>query len=131
SLDALHAAATQCPWREGATRIVIHVTDDTFAEAPARLSAGPVQRGYLETLSALTGREVRVGAFATPSPGDECALGPTPDSGQGFDAPFAGQTARPVATGGRAWSLRDVRSASLDMATASSELIEDEYCTLY
>ena len=131
SLDALYAAATRCPWREGSTRVVIHVTDDTFAEAPTSLSAGPVQRTYIETLSALTGREVRVGAFATPSPGNECAIGPTPDSGQGFHEPFGAQIAIPVATGGRAWSLRDVRSGTLDMATAIAELIEDEYCTLY
>lgn len=131
SLDALHAAATRCPWREGATRVVIHVTDDTFAEAPSSLSGVTVQRTYIETLSALTGREIRVGAFATPSPGDECAIGPTPDSGQGFHEPYGAQIAIPVATGGRAWSLRDVRSGSLDMATAIATLIEDEYCTLY
>lgn len=131
SLDALFAAATTCPWRDGATRIVIHVTDDTFAEAPSSLSAGPVQRSYAQTVAALTGTEIRVGAFATPSPGDECALGPTPDAGQGFHEAYEGQPAIPVATGGRAWSLRDVRAGSLDMATAIAELINDEYCTLY
>ena len=45
--------------------------------------------------------------------------------------PYGAQIAIPVATGGRAWSLRDVRSGSLDMATAIATLIEDEYCTLY
>ncbi|MCB9602983.1 MAG: hypothetical protein H6721_09890 [Sandaracinus sp.] len=131
SLDALYAAATQCPWREGATRMVVHVTDDTFAEPPTSLSGVTVQRSYLETLSALTAREIRVGAFATPSPGNECALGPTPLAGQGFHESYGAQTAIPVATGGRAWNLRDVRGGTLDMATAISELIEDEYCTLY
>jgi hypothetical protein len=37
----------------------------------------------------------------------------------------------PTATGGRAWSIRDVRAGTLDMADAISEFTADEYCTLF
>lgn len=137
SLDALSAAATTCPWRDGATRIAIHVTDDTFAERPAVLSGFggfggiPVQRTYAETVTALMTAQVRVGSFAAPGAGEYCGAGTSPDVGQGFHAPYMGTTAIPEATGGRVWSIRDVRAGTLDMAAAINELIADEYCTLY
>lgn len=130
SLDALHTAATSCPWRAGATRIVIHVTDDTFAERPDSLSGVSVEHTYAETVEALTTNMVRVGAFAAPT-AEACGAGTSDDTAQGFFDPYMGMDAIPEATGGRAWSIREVRARSLDMATAINELIEDEYCTLY
>jgi hypothetical protein len=137
SLDALHAAATMCPWRTGATHIAIHVTDDTFAERPAILSGFlgiggiPVAHTYPETVSALVASQVRVGAFAAPGAGEFCGAGTSPNVGQGFHEPYSGMEAIPMATGGRAWSIRDVRAGTLDMADAITEFTRDEYCTLF
>jgi hypothetical protein len=138
SLDALHAAATRCPWRPGSTRVAIHVTDDTFEERPATLSEPllggggvDVQHTYAETVAALVDREIRVGAFAAPGAGEECGAGSSPDVGRGFHAPFMGMPSIPDATGARAWSIREVRAGSLDMATAINDLLADEYCTLF
>jgi len=136
SLDALHTAATVCPWRDGATHIAIHVTDDTFAERPATLSGSilgdgiDVQHTYAETVSALQENMVRVGAFAAPT-GEFCGAGTSSDTARGFLTPYMGMDSIPDATGGRAWSIRDVRSGTLDMAEAINEFTEDEYCTLY
>lgn len=137
SLDAMYLAATTCPWRTGATRILIHVTDDTFAERPEVLSGSPfgggipVQHTYDEVVAELQRFEVRVGAFAAPGAGEECGAGSSPNVGQGFHEPYEGRDSLPVATGGRAWSIRDVRAGTLDMATAINEMVMAEYCTLY
>ncbi len=138
SIDALYVAATSCPWRPGALRILIHVTDDTFAERPAVLSADPfgtggipVQHTYGEAVSALMGAEVRVGAFAAPNPPEDCGAGSSPDVAQGFHAPYRGAPSIPEATGGRVWSIREVRAGTLDMAEAVNAFTMAEYCTLY
>lgn len=135
SLDALYRAA-ECPWRTGATRILIHVTDDTFVERPASLSGlfgdgVAVQHTYDEVVSALTSAEIRVGAFAAPGAGEECGAGMSTNVGQGFHEAYVGRPAIPMATGGQAWSIRDVRAGTLDMAEAINTLIAAEYCTLY
>lgn len=138
SLDALHAAATTCPWRAGSYRMLIHVTDDTFEERPYRLSSDftggggvPVQHTYAETVAALVGNQVRVGAFAAPGAGEECGAGSSPDVGRGFSDPFLGMESIPAATGGHAWSIRDVRAGSLNMAEAINDFTASEYCTLF
>lgn len=137
SIDALYSAATTCVWREEATRIVIHVTDDTFVERPRRLSSLlgmggiAVQHTYDEVLSAMLENEIRVGAFAAPGAGEFCGAGTSPNVGQGFHESYNDQPSLPEATGGRAFNIRDVRAGSLDMAAAINELIEEEYCTPY
>lgn len=129
SLDAMYTAATLCAWRSDATRLLIHITDDTFAERPARLSGQiPVERTYAEVLEALVSREIRVGAFAAPGEGEWCGAGTSSDVGRGFHAPYMGMPSLPDATGGRAWSIRDVRADMLDMAEAIIEFAEDEHC---
>jgi hypothetical protein len=136
SIDALHLAASSCPWRDGATHIVIHVTDDTFAERPASLSgfAGfggiPVAHTYPEAVMALQMHEVRVGTFAAPT-AEACGAGTSSDTAQGFHTPYRGMPAIPEATSGRAWNIRDVRAGTLDMAEAINEFTAAEYCTLY
>src|SRR5690606_4598625 len=132
SLDALWIAATSCPWRPGATKVVIHVTDDTFLERPARLSGAiSVQTTYAEVAAALVSRELRVGVFAVPGAGEYCGAGTSADVGRGFHAPYMGMPSLPEQTGGRAYDLRQVRSGTLDMAAAIRDMIEDEYCTLF
>lgn len=137
SLDALHRAATTCPWRPGSLRILIHVTDDTFEERPAVLSGAlgfggiPVQHTYADAVDALVANEIRVGAFAAPGAGEPCGAGSSQNVGRGFHEPFWGMASLPDATGGRAWSIRDVRSGILDMAEAINEFTANEYCTLF
>jgi hypothetical protein len=131
SLDALYLAATQCSWRADSTHIVIHVTDDTFLEPPDRFGIfgeGPaVQHGYEETVEALRANMVRVGAFASPSPGLECGAGSSPEAGAGFHDPYMGMPSIVERTGGRVWNIRERR----DMAEAINEFAEDEHCTLF
>jgi hypothetical protein len=135
SLDAMYAAATACSWRDGATHILIHVTDDTFEEPPYVYSdgfGGGVRAGayYSQTVAALLASEVRVGAFAMRTP-EDCGAGVSPDTARGFFTPFAGMDAIPSVTGGAVWDLRDVREGRLDMATAISTMVEEEYCTVF
>jgi hypothetical protein len=130
SLDALHLAATGCPWRAGATRVLIHVTDDTFAERPTRLSGFlgtggvVVQHTYAEVRDALVAAEIRVGAFARTVPA-ECGAGTSPDVGRGFHTPFMGMPSLPTATGGRVWDISELGAGEINA------LLEDEYCTLF
>lgn len=136
TVDALHLAATTCPWRAEATSILIHVTDDTFAESPARLSDGflgglPVEHTYAEAVDALVANEIRVGAFAAPGAGEFCGVTTSPNVGQGFHESYLGMASLPEATGGRAFDIRAVRAGTLDMAEAINALIHDEYCTLF
>jgi hypothetical protein len=138
SLDALYLAATSCPWRAGATHVLIHVTDDTFVERPAVLSEDfetgegtPVEHTYGEVMRALRDGMVRVGAFASPSPGEECGAGSSENAGEGFHDPFRGMPSIAEATGGRVWSIRDARGGGLDMAEAINAFTRDEHCTLF
>lgn len=132
SLDALYLAATRCSWREGATHILIHVTDDTFRERPARFGMfmeGPmVQRTYSEVVDVLSANMIRVGAFASPSPGEWCGAGTSSNAGDGFHDPWMGMPSLPGATGGQVWSIRDVRSGALDMAEAINAFTMAEHC---
>jgi hypothetical protein len=129
SLDALYDAATVCTWRAGATHIVIHVTDDTFREAPARFGFGGVQamHTYAETSDALVAHQIRVGAFAQYTPAD-CGGATSDNTAQGFFVSYGGATPLPDATSGRVWDIAEVRSGSLDMATAINELVADSHC---
>ena len=127
SLDALWAAATTCSWRPSATKLIIHATDDTFAERGVSLSGIPIERMYSEVAGVLVSNELRVGSFSAPGAGEFCGAGMSPNVGQGFHEPYLGMETLPNQTGGRAWSIRDVRAGTLDMAAAITELISDEY----
>ncbi|MCA9644857.1 MAG: hypothetical protein KC492_29415, partial [Myxococcales bacterium] len=132
SLDALYVAATQCPWRPNSTRIVVHATDDTFGAQGQLLSeAFSVQHGYAEVLSALQANQLRLGTFAAPGVGEFCGVDTSPNVGQGFHEAYQGQPSLAMATGGQAFNIREVRAGTLNMATAISQLIDTEYCTLY
>ncbi len=136
SLDAIYAAATTCTWREGATHILVHVTDDTFEEPPFEYSSGPFGGGipavryYNEVLDALVTREIRVGAFAMEVP-ENCGAGTSSDTGRGFFTNFRGMPSLPEVTGGRVWDIADVRDGALNMSTAIAEMVDDEYCTVF
>lgn len=136
SLDAIYAAATTCTWREGATHILVHVTDDTFEEPPYVYSEDlftpgvPAAHDYGEVLDALVSREIRVGAFAMEIP-EDCGAGTSSDTGRGFFTAFRGMTPLPEVTGGRVWDIADVRDGVLNMSTAIAEMVDDEYCTVF
>lgn len=128
SLDAIATAITWCPWRTPATRIVVHVTDDTFKERPYRLSdAVTVDHTYSEVASALVSNEIRFATFANAG-GATCA---DYSGAPGFHATYSGEQSLPEQTGGRAWDLDEVRNGSLNMGTAISQLLTEEYCTVF
>lgn len=132
SLDAI-VAATMCPTRAGSTRVIIHVTDDTFVERPGVLSGewgGGVHVGfnYLETTTALTDGRFHVGVFAETGMGDDCGAGRSPDVGRGFSGPYSMMASLPDATGGHFWDLREVRAGRLDMMTSINDFLRSAYC---
>jgi hypothetical protein len=135
SLDALATAVTECPWRAGSRRVILHVTDDTFAERPAVLSGpfGPgvlVASTYVEVSDALARDRIRVGALARTGAGEGCG-GPvaSPDVGRGFHTMFGLDPSLPERTGGAAWDLRAARAGELDVGAAVSALLESVPCT--
>jgi hypothetical protein len=132
SLDAI-MAGTMCPLRDGSTRVMIHVTDDTFAERPAVLSGEwgggvHVQFNYLEATTALTDRGIHFGVFAETGTGDDCGAGRSPDVGRGFSGPYQMMPSLPDATGGRYWDLREVRAGHIDMAASITDFLGSVYC---
>ncbi len=132
SLDAL-MAASMCPLRTGSTRVLVHVTDDTFAERPAVLSGEwgggvHVQFNYVEATTALVDRGFRVGVFAETGVGDDCGAGRSPDVGRGFSGPFGTMPSLPEATAGRFWDLREVRAGRLDMASEIETFLRSVHC---
>jgi hypothetical protein len=131
TLDALAAAAQQYAWREGALHIAIHVTDDTFKEAPGMLCSPlsptiPVQNTYAGVISLLVEKEIRVGAFAVRS-SPAC---PFPaDKAPGFFDPWNGQDPIPTATGSRVWDLHDVQNGVISLTEAIEGFVLEEWCT--
>ncbi|GAB4207555.1 MAG: hypothetical protein OHK0013_25300 [Sandaracinaceae bacterium] len=121
SLDALYLAATACTFREGATRVLVHVTDDTFYERPAIFSGEvPAERTFAEVSRALTAFQLRVASFHDMT-----------DHPEGFSAPYRGAPSLVDATGGRGFSFDDVVGGRLDMGDAIQEFLVAEYCTPY
>jgi len=125
SLDALQLAATTCTYREGATRILVHVTDDTFLEPPdvfsSTLGTGiPAENTYPEVSRTLRAFELRVAAFHD-----------TVEHPEGFSAPWEGAPSLVEVTGGRAYSVPAVARGTLDMGDAIQDFLVAEYCTPY
>ncbi|AKF11289.1 hypothetical protein DB32_008438 [Sandaracinus amylolyticus] len=120
SLDALMLATRGCPWRAGAARLLVHVTDDTFAERPTVLS-GPfgggivVQSTYAEVGEAMEDASVRMIALTRTGTGESCGAGRSPDVGQGFHTPYRDAVALPERTGGAALLLPDFAAGNLDL----------------
>jgi hypothetical protein len=120
SLDAIAAAVTGCPWRDG-SRVILHVTDDTFVERPAVLSGpfGPgviVASTYLEVSDALAREGIELLALTANGPGQDCG-GPSisADVGRGFHTPFGTDVPLPERSGGEAWDLRAMRDGTFEL----------------
>ncbi|MCP4678380.1 MAG: VWA domain-containing protein [Deltaproteobacteria bacterium] len=129
SLDALYAAASEYNWRdpEKTLRVIIHATDDTFREAPAKFTGSvQAQHTYPETVQALQSAYVRVAAFASfkggPLGGANVAVG--------FHTEYNGQPAIPVATDGEAFNLEQV-GKTISLVEAINKFVLDELCTEY
>ncbi|MFO0711114.1 MAG: hypothetical protein U0353_14800 [Sandaracinus sp.] len=119
SMDALYTAATTCTFREGATRIVVHVTDDTFFERPAVFSDSVTcQHTYDEVARAYVAFELRLASFHD-----------TADHPEGFSAPYRGGASLVDRTGGASFSFDDVVSGRLDMGESIRTFVQTEFCT--
>lgn len=153
SLDGLHAAATEFPWRDNATRVIILATDDTFLESPdnygdrdgdgltdktdyPREGDYPAARAMAETVTTLQNTRVRVFSFTrlqVPGVLDLTRCG-TPrrlaweDITDGWTTPYAGQDPIPDQTDGRNFDLDAVRGGSLSLAATINEVVLDSYC---
>lgn len=128
SLDAIELAINSCPWRSPSTRILVHVTDDTFVERPDELSGSiSVESTYAQVASDLVYHQIRFATFAnagTATCGDYSGA-------PGFHTAYMSQPSLPMQTGGRAWDLDQVRNGTLNMGNAISELLMEEYCTVF
>lgn len=119
SLDALYLAATDCTLREGATRVVVHVTDDTFLERPAVFSdAVTCQHTFPEVSRAFVAQQLRVASFHD-----------TADYPEGFSRPWESAPGLVEQTGGASFSLDEVVAGRLNMGEAIRTFVEAEYCT--
>lgn len=120
SLDALQLAARSCSFRPGATRIVVHVTDDTFLERPMVFSdVVPAQSTFAEVSTSYVANELRFASFH----GDEAYLP------NGYAAPYNGAPSLVEVTHGASFSLPAVVRGELNMGEAIRAFIEAEYCT--
>jgi hypothetical protein len=129
-LDALSLAAAECPWRAGAAHVILHVTDDTFAERPTVLS-GPfgggilVQHTFDETADALVAEGARVVALTRSGAGRDCgATTVSPDVGRGFHAPYLAMPSIPERTAGIALDLDAWRDGTVDLAASIAGVAE-------
>lgn len=134
SLDAIGTAITSCPWRSGGSRVILHVTDDTFAERPAVLSGpfGPgvlVASTYPEVSDALARQDVTLLALTRSGMGADCG-GPriSADVGRGFSSPYGTDPSLPERTGGEAWDLLAFRDGTFALPPALEAFLARTVC---
>ena len=153
SLDALYAAATDFPWRETATRVIILVTDDTFLERPDNYGDRdgdgdttstdmpaegdyPALRTLAETTAALREQRVRVFSFTRLTvPGmfdlTKCGTGrrlPWEDITHGWSQPYNGQDPIPVRTDAANFDVDLVKDGSLSLSETINSVVLDSHC---
>jgi hypothetical protein len=153
SLDALHAAAAEFPWRESATRVIIIATDDTFIERPdnygdrdadgdttstdfPREGDYPAMHTMAETIAAVRTARARVFSFTRlTEPGffdfGRCGTGRRLDWSQvpdGWSRPYDGAAPIPESTDGRNYDLVAVRDGDLSLADTISTVVVESYC---
>ncbi len=123
SLDALALALKSCDLRPEARKLIVHITDDTFVEAPGFLSQGSVQIGipvehtYADIATLVTEQDVYVSVFALREP-RACGAGGSSEVASGFFTPRGGIAPLPELVGGNATDLRRVRDGEVDLAAA-------------
>jgi hypothetical protein len=151
ALDALHAAATEYPWRPQSSRVIIVATDDTFLEAPdnygdrdgdgdtsktdfPREGDYPAAWTVPQTVAALGEAGARVFSFTRLTPPnilERCGTGrrlPWSAITDGWTTSYGGNQPIPVATGGRNYDLAQVQAGSLSLAETINEVVLESYC---
>jgi hypothetical protein len=152
ALDSLYAAASEFPWRDSATRVVIVVTDDTFLERPdnygdrdadgktdktdfPREGDYPAQYTVAETVEALKGKKARVFSFTRLKPPAipkmYCGTGrrlPNEAMPWGWSQPYKQQPPIPVSTAGKNFDIELVRGGSLSLSDTINEVVVQSYC---
>jgi hypothetical protein len=155
SLDAIHAAASEFPWRPSATRVIIVATDDTFIERPdnygdrdgdgltnrtdfPREGDYPARWTMAETIAAVRAARARVFSFTRITPPtafadllNRCGTPrrlPWERVPSGWSQPYAGAAPIPEQTAGRNFDLMEVRAGRLSLASTISEVVVDSYC---
>jgi hypothetical protein len=151
SLDALHAAARDFPWRPNATRVVILATDDTYLERPdnygdrdgdgqtnqtnfPREGNYPAAWTMSETVGALRDARIRVFSFSRitqPNIFERCGTGRRlawTDITDGWTTPYGTQAPIPDQTDGGNFDLDQVKNGSLSLATTINQVVLDSYC---
>lgn len=153
ALDALHAAATEFPWRPNATRVVILVTDDTFLERPdnygdrdgdglTNKTDYPKEGNYPakwtvpETVAALKSSQVRVFSFTRlKAPGaldlGKCGTGRRlawSAVSDGWTTPYKTNAPIPTQTAGKNFDLDQVKGGKLSLTATIKQVVVDSYC---
>ncbi len=154
SLDALHTAATQFPWRENAAHIVVVVTDDTFLEAPDNYGDGngdgdtsdslpfpegdyPAATTLAQTVTALQAKNIKVFSFTRIGHFERNNCG-TPrrfkSEGKaaaafGWSAPYKGAEPIPVQTGGQSFDLDEVKDGTTHLGDAINGIVLGVHCS--
>lgn len=129
SIDALYFAAQDFEWRPelATTRIIIHVTDDTFWDGPTVGNGVNILHGYSETVDALQDQSVRVYSFADDIGGScECE-----DVTPGWSTPYMGMTPIPEATDGGVFVINQILLGQVSLANAIDAAVEESFCTPY
>lgn len=152
SLDAIHAAVNEFPWRENAARVIIVATDETFLEAPdnygdangngsfndfglAREGDYPAAHTVEATVAALKANRTRVFSFSRRSDHSEwdrsCGTRRRLEWTQvsdGWSTDYNGHPPIPAATDGADFDIDAVRSGQVSMVDTINEVIVDSYC---
>jgi hypothetical protein len=153
SLDSLHAAAAQFPWRDSATRVIIVATDDTFLERPdnygdrdgdgktdktdfPREGDYPALRTVAETVEALKQAKARVFSFTLLQPPlfpelTQCGTPrrlPWSAISRGWSAPYGGADPIPDQTDGKNFDLNQVKNNQLSLSATINDVVLESYC---
>jgi hypothetical protein len=129
SIDGLYFAANEFAWRPAAltTRIIVHVTDDTFWDGPTVGNGVAIQHGYAETVEELQDQTVRVFSFADQIGGAcECD-----DVTPGWSMPYLGMTAIPEATDGVVYDINMILAHTISLTEAIDAAVNDSFCNPY
>ncbi len=123
SLDALALALKSCDLRSDARKLIVHITDDTFVEAPEILSKDSLQPGirvqhtYADIAKLISEQDVYVSVFALREP-RTCGAGRSSEVASGFFAARGDIPALPELVGGNATDLRRIRNGDVDLTAA-------------
>lgn len=155
SLDALHMAAAEFPWRDKAARIIILATDDTFLVAPdnygdrdgdgktdkkdyPREGDYPAVHTVKDTVQAVKDAKARVFTITRLKPpglldAGKCGTGrrhsgDNASIAYGWSQPYDGEDPIPDQTDGKNFDLAEVQSNKLDLADAINGIVLETHC---